>query len=59
MKKTEKALKKIAESLATLDCLLSLATVAKERKYARPQMQEAGEALQIVEGRHPVVEAIS
>lgn len=53
------ALKTIAESLATLDCLLSLATVAKERKYNRPQMKEAGEALEITDGRHPVVEAIA
>lgn len=52
-------LKKIADSLAFLDCLISLATVAKERRYVRPQMKEAGAALVITEGRHPVVEAIS
>ncbi len=52
-------LKKIAESLALLDCLVSLSTVAKERKYARPKVVEAGAPLTITEGRHPVVEAIS
>ncbi len=52
-------LKKIASSLATLDCLLALATVAKERKYVRPVMQQEGAPLKITEGRHPVVEAIS
>ena len=52
-------LKTIANSLALLDCLVSLATVAKERKYVRPQMKESGEALKISEGRHPVVEIVS
>ncbi len=52
-------LKTIANSLALLDCLISLATVAKERKYVRPQMKESGEALKISDGRHPVVEVIS
>ncbi len=48
----------IAEAVAMLDCLVSLATVAKEKKYCRPEIAEGG-ALEIEEGRHPVVEAIS
>ena len=52
-------LKKISSSLALLDCLVSFATVAKERRYARPQIVDADEALSISEGRHPVVEAIA
>ena len=52
-------LKKIAESLALLDCLVSLATVAKERKYVRPTIVDANAPLTIVDGRHPVVEVIS
>ncbi len=52
-------LQKIAQSLALLDCLVSLATVAKERRYVRPKMRESGAALSIIDGRHPVVEAIS
>ena len=52
-------LKSIANSIATLDCIVALATIAKERRYVRPSMQPAGEALSISEGRHPVVEAIS
>ncbi len=52
-------LKQISGSLALLDCLVSLATVAKERKYVRPKMVDSGAPLQITEGRHPVVEAIS
>ena len=52
-------LKTVAASLALLDCLIGLATVAKERRYVRPEMKNSNEALSIVDGRHPVVEAIS
>ncbi len=52
-------LKGISEALALLDCLVSLATVAKERRYARPEMLDSGSPMTITEGRHPVVEAIS
>ena len=50
---------KIASALALLDCLVSFATVAKERKYVKPTIAESGSPLAITEGRHPVVEAIS
>ncbi len=52
-------LQAISEALSLLDCLVSFATVAKERRYVRPKMKESGEPLTISEGRHPVVEAIS
>ncbi len=52
-------LKEIASALAMLDCLVSLATVAKERRYVCPKMTESDTPMQITEGRHPVVEAIS
>ena len=52
-------LKAIAASLALLDCLVSLATVAKERRYVRPEMVDESQPLAITDGRHPVVEAIS
>ena len=52
-------LKKIASSIAMLDCLVSFATVAKERRYVCPKMQDSGAPLVITDGRHPVVEAIS
>ena len=48
----------IAEAVASLDCLVSLANVAKENKYCRPEIAIEG-ALEIEDGRHPVVEAIS
>ena len=52
-------LKQIAAALALLDCLVSLATVAKERKYARPEIMQSNAPLNVMDGRHPVVEAIS
>ncbi len=52
-------LKTVASAMALLDCLVSFATVAKERKYIRPKIVEGGKPLNISDGRHPVVEAIS
>ena len=51
--------KTVSASVALLDCLVSFATVAKERKYVRPKLVEGGKELRITDGRHPVVEAIS
>jgi DNA mismatch repair protein MutS len=44
-----------ARILATVDCLLSFATVALENKYCEPTMTLA-ETLEIKDGRHPVIE---
>ena len=48
-----------ANAIAALDCLLSLATVAKENRYVKPEILPQGEEMHIVGGRHPVVEAVS
>ena len=53
-----KLFQRISEAIGMLDCLNAFATVAKENKYCRPEIAEEG-ALEIEEGRHPVVEAIS
>lgn len=52
-------LKKLAGAIATLDCYVSFATVAKENGYCRPEIADRGGLLCITEGRHPVVEALS
>ncbi len=52
-------LKTTAEALADLDVLISLATVARENQYCRPTILSSRQKLNIVDGRHPVVEAIS
>lgn len=44
-----------AHGLAEIDVYLSLAEVAAQRNYCRPQLNE-GDAIHIVAGRHPVVE---
>ncbi len=46
-----------AKSLATLDTLCSLATVAINNNYACPRITNDGK-IEIKEGRHPVVEAL-
>ncbi len=48
---------KCAKCISMLDVLLSFATVAKSRNYVRPEIVDYGNSLDIVGGRHPVVEA--
>ncbi|MBQ2953124.1 MAG: DNA mismatch repair protein MutS [Clostridia bacterium] len=48
-------IQRTAMALKTLDALLSLARIAVTNHYVRPQMNDEG-VLEIVEGRHPVVE---
>ena len=45
----------VARFLAQLDCLLSLAEVADQNDYCRPEIHADGR-IHIEEGRHPVVE---
>ncbi len=44
-----------ARIIASLDCLLSFARVAKQHKYVRPEIS-GGKAVTIKAGRHPVIE---
>jgi len=53
--KSAPALLKTARALAELDVLAALAEVAAQAGYVRPEV-EAGNELEIREGRHPVVE---
>jgi DNA mismatch repair protein MutS len=48
----------IAQAVAEIDVLSSLAEVAERYGYTRPQLNE-GDQLSIMEGRHPVLERIS
>jgi len=41
--------------VANIDCLLSFATVAREQRYIRPQIDETY-VIDIKQGRHPVIE---
>jgi len=46
-----------ADGLAALDTLISLATVADERNYCKPRVDDS-DLIDIREGRHPVIEAM-
>lgn len=46
-----------AQLLAMLDCFVGFARVAREREYVSPQIEDSTE-LEIVGGRHPVVETL-
>ena len=48
---------KTAGIIATLDTLCSLATVAEDQNYVRPQVDNSG-VIDIKDGRHPVIEKI-
>lgn len=46
-----------AQLIAMLDCYLSLAQAADENKYVRPVLEDS-DSIEIINGRHPVVERI-
>ena len=48
-----------ARALALLDAILSLSLVAAERNYVKPIIDKTSSVIEIIDGRHPVVEAIS
>jgi DNA mismatch repair protein MutS len=51
-----KRIQMTARALAALDVLASSAEVAARRRYTRPTLHD-GDELEIVQGRHPVIEA--
>ncbi len=51
------ALQETARALAILDAVASLAQVARENRYVRPEVDDSA-ALEIRDGRHPVLEAL-
>ena len=50
-------IKRTGEAIAMLDVLISLAVVAHQNNYVRPIIDN-GDEIDIVEGRHPVVECV-
>jgi DNA mismatch repair protein MutS len=49
--------KRVAENIAKIDTLLSLALVASKQGYVRPVVDD-GETFRITQGRHPVIASI-
>lgn len=54
-----KRLQRTSRALACLDALVSLAKVAKRYGYVKPDVTDSDRPMNVVAGRHPVVEAIS
>lgn len=52
-------MQKTSDAIAELDVLISFATVARENGYVKPEITGFGQEMKIVDGRHPVVEAVS
>jgi DNA mismatch repair protein MutS len=51
-----KRIQMTARALAALDALASSAETAARRRYVRPELHD-GDQLEIIQGRHPVIEA--
>jgi DNA mismatch repair protein MutS len=51
-----KRIRQTALALAEVDVLASLAHIAALRNYCRPEFAESGDELEIIQGRHPVIE---
>ena len=49
------AFQELAEGLARLDVLSALASLAVERRYCRPEIND-GKSLLVIDGRHPVLD---
>ena len=53
------AIKITAQAIAELDVLLSFSTVAMENNYTKPIVSKNNNCIEIIGGRHPVVEIIN
>ena len=54
-----KLIQKSSRAVACLDALVSLSETAKKYNYVKPEMVSSDKPMNIVAGRHPVVEAVS
>ena len=50
------SMQQTAQAVAALDCICSLAVVAQANDYCKPKINVSGTELNVIEGRHPVVE---
>ena len=51
-------LQKVSKAIGMLDAIVSFATVAVEQNYVKPIITKNNTKLEIIGGRHPVVEKI-
>lgn len=57
IKKSIKDIQRLADTVATIDVLQSFASVSEEYRFIEPELVD-GHDLEVVEGRHPVVEKV-
>ncbi|KAH9487521.1 Mismatch repair protein msh3 [Bulinus truncatus] len=50
--------KQAAADLATLDCLLSMATVASKNSFCKPKLDDGPAHIEIIEGCHPIIDTL-
>lgn len=58
VKKYIPALQKLAKQIASLDVLTNFATVSEQNNYVRPNFATDKQEINVVNGRHPVVEQV-
>ncbi|HCM89536.1 MULTISPECIES: DNA mismatch repair protein MutS [Vagococcus] len=58
VKKEIDFLQKLAKSLASLDVIKSFADISEQYHYVRPELVSHKHHLELIEGRHPVVEKV-
>ncbi|MDR1522053.1 MAG: DNA mismatch repair protein MutS [Streptococcaceae bacterium] len=51
-------LQELAKAISEIDVLQSLANIAEKYQYVRPTLQEFGQTIEIIDGRHPVIEKV-
>ncbi|XP_041792775.1 DNA mismatch repair protein Msh3 isoform X2 [Chelmon rostratus] len=51
-------MKRAISHLATMDCLFSLAEVAKQGDYCRPEVHDSQRQIMIRDGRHPAIDLL-
>lgn len=58
VKKYTERLQQLAKTVSAIDVLQSFAKVSEENRYVRPQLTQNSRDVEIIQGRHPVVEHV-
>ncbi|MGX7014143.1 DNA mismatch repair protein MutS [Vagococcus silagei] len=58
IKEQIQTLQRVAKAVASLDVLQSFASVSERYHYVRPELTKGSHRLELIEGRHPVVEKV-
>ncbi|MER2180830.1 MAG: DNA mismatch repair protein MutS [Desemzia incerta] len=58
VKNSIERLQNLAKAVATVDVLQSFAAVSEKYHYVRPLMEKGSQEIELIDGRHPVVEKV-